>query len=107
MSYGDFALPLRDSMLDRAFECWVHADDIASAVDYPYEPPSASHLRHMIDLTARMLPEALAAFRSSDLARRAFGDEFCDQYIAFREWEAEKHRRAVTDWERRRYFGMV
>ena len=25
VSYGDFALPLRDSMLDRAFECWVHA----------------------------------------------------------------------------------
>ncbi|MFE0201277.1 sigma factor, partial [[Kitasatospora] papulosa] len=36
VSYGDFALPLQDAMLDRAFECWVHADDIAAAVDYPY-----------------------------------------------------------------------
>jgi glutamine synthetase len=53
------------------------------------------------------LPQALEAFRSSELARRWFGDEFCDQYIAFREWEVEKHRRAVTDWERRRYFEMV
>lgn len=53
------------------------------------------------------LPTALEAFRSSELARRFFGDEFCDQYIAFREWEVEKHRRAVTDWERRRYFEMV
>ena len=40
MSYGDFALPLQDAMLDRAFECWVHAADIADAVDYPYEAPS-------------------------------------------------------------------
>lgn len=53
------------------------------------------------------LPQALEAFRSSELARRWFGDEFCDQYVAFREWEVEKHRRAVTDWERRRYFEMV
>ncbi|MGC5412042.1 maleylpyruvate isomerase N-terminal domain-containing protein, partial [Streptomyces sp. DT225] len=27
--YGDFTLPLQDAMLDRAFECWVHAWDIA------------------------------------------------------------------------------
>jgi glutamine synthetase len=53
------------------------------------------------------LPAALEAFRSSEIARRSFGDEFCDQYVAFREWEVEKHRRAVTDWERRRYFEMV
>ncbi|MGW7364533.1 maleylpyruvate isomerase N-terminal domain-containing protein [Streptomyces sp. NPDC054841] len=68
VSYGDFALPLRDSMLDRAFECWVHADDIANAVAYPYEPPSASHLHHMIDLAARLLPAALAARRRAGLA---------------------------------------
>ena len=53
------------------------------------------------------LPQALETFRSSELARRWFGDEFCNQYLAFREWEVEKHRRAVTDWERRRYFEMV
>lgn len=63
VSYGDFALPLRDAMLDRAFECWVHAEDIAEAVDYPYEPPSARHLNGMIDLAARMLPGVLAARR--------------------------------------------
>jgi len=53
------------------------------------------------------LPEALERFRSSSLARRFFGDAFVDQYIAFRQWEVEKYRRAVTDWERRRYFEMV
>lgn len=68
VSYGDFELPLRDAMLDRAFECWVHAEDIADAVDYPYEPPSARHLNGMIDLAARMLPGVLAARRRAGLA---------------------------------------
>ncbi|MFF4492198.1 maleylpyruvate isomerase N-terminal domain-containing protein [Streptomyces sp. NPDC001544] len=63
--YGDFTLPLADSMLDRAFECWVHAEDIAEAVDYPYLPPAPGHLHGMIDLAARMLPLVLAARRSS------------------------------------------
>lgn len=63
ISYGDFELPLHDAMLDRAFECWVHAEDIADAVDYPYEPPSARHLNLMIDLAARMLPGVLAERR--------------------------------------------
>ncbi|MFB8102422.1 zf-HC2 domain-containing protein [Streptomyces sp. NPDC056007] len=68
VSYGDFALPLQDALLDRAFECWVHGTDIAEAVDYPYGPPSAAHLHRMIDLAARMLPAALAGRRRAGLA---------------------------------------
>ncbi|WAZ22427.1 zf-HC2 domain-containing protein [Streptomyces cinnabarinus] len=68
VSYGDFELPLHDAMLDRAFECWVHAGDIADAVDYPYEPPSGRHLHDMIDLAARMLPATLARRRRDGLA---------------------------------------
>ncbi|MEU5594401.1 maleylpyruvate isomerase N-terminal domain-containing protein [Streptomyces sp. NPDC020298] len=69
--YGDFTLPLHDAMLDRAFECWVHAEDIAEAVDYPYGPPAPRHLHAMIDLAARMLPAVLAARRRSGLASPA------------------------------------
>ncbi|MEU4873918.1 zf-HC2 domain-containing protein [Streptomyces sp. NPDC021608] len=68
VSYGGFALPLRDALLDRAFECWVHAEDIADAVDYPYAPPAPRHLHGMIDLAARMLPQTLAARRRAGLA---------------------------------------
>ena len=71
VSYGPFDLPLRDAMLDRAFECWVHAEDIATAVDYPYAPPAPRHLRGMIDLAARLLPQALAARRRAGLAAPA------------------------------------
>ncbi|MFD0315690.1 zf-HC2 domain-containing protein [Streptomyces flavalbus] len=68
VSYGTFELPLRDAMIDRAFECWVHAEDIAEAVDYPYAPPSPRHLHQMVDLAARLLPGALAARRRAGLA---------------------------------------
>ncbi|ASQ95311.1 zf-HC2 domain-containing protein [Streptomyces sp. 11-1-2] len=66
--YGDIALPIRDAFLDRALECWVHAGDIAEAIDYPYEPPASAHLRAMIDLCARLLPGTLAERRRAGLA---------------------------------------
>ncbi|MBI0299332.1 zf-HC2 domain-containing protein [Streptomyces sp. PRKS01-29] len=66
--YGDFALPIRDAFLDRALECWVHAGDIAEAIDYPYEPPASAHLKAMIDLCARLLPGTLAERRRAGLA---------------------------------------
>ncbi|MEV8551592.1 maleylpyruvate isomerase N-terminal domain-containing protein [Streptomyces glaucescens] len=68
VSYTDFSLPLPDALVDRAFECWVHAEDIADAVDYPYAAPSGRHLHRMIDLAARMLPQVLAERRRSGLA---------------------------------------
>ncbi|MGP3687758.1 maleylpyruvate isomerase N-terminal domain-containing protein [Streptomyces sp. IBSNAI002] len=73
VDYGDFALPLGDAFLERAFECWVHAWDIAEAVDYPYEPPAGPHLHRMIDLAARLLPGALAQRRRAGLAAPARG----------------------------------
>ncbi|MCT9093053.1 zf-HC2 domain-containing protein [Streptomyces sp. ASQP_92] len=68
VDYGEFALPMRDAMLDRAFECWIHAGDIADAVDYPYAPPSGAHLHSMIDLAVRILPATLADRRRAGLA---------------------------------------
>ncbi|MFI8852517.1 zf-HC2 domain-containing protein [Streptomyces sp. NPDC053499] len=68
ISYGNFSLPLRDAFLDRAFECWMHAEDIAEAVDYPYGPPGPAHLNLLVDLAARQLPGALAARRRTGLA---------------------------------------
>ncbi|MFD9127717.1 maleylpyruvate isomerase N-terminal domain-containing protein, partial [Kitasatospora sp. NPDC059571] len=68
VDYGFAVLPLRDAFLDRAFECWIHGDDIARAVDYPYPPPAPQHLHRLIDLGARMLPQVLAALRGPGAA---------------------------------------
>ncbi|WP_420855950.1 hypothetical protein, partial [Streptomyces nanshensis] len=66
--YGDFTLPVRDALLDRAFECWVHGEDIAEAIDYPYTVPQGAHMHRMVDLAARMLPGSIAWRRRTGLA---------------------------------------
>ncbi|MFJ4849491.1 MULTISPECIES: maleylpyruvate isomerase N-terminal domain-containing protein [unclassified Streptomyces] len=69
VDFADVVVPMRDALIDRAFECWIHAEDIAQALDYPeYGPPAPAHLNSMIDLAARMLPLALAGLRQAGLA---------------------------------------
>lgn len=68
VSYGDFTLPVRDALLERAFECWMHAEDIAEAIHYPYAAPQGRHMHHMVDLAARLLPGTIARRRRAGLA---------------------------------------
>ncbi|MFD0272778.1 zf-HC2 domain-containing protein [Kitasatospora sp. NPDC127111] len=65
VDYGFATVPLRDAFVDRAFECYVHGEDVARAVAYPYDPPAPQHLRQMVDLAVRMLPPALAGLRAA------------------------------------------
>ncbi|MBV6698576.1 zf-HC2 domain-containing protein [Kitasatospora aureofaciens] len=65
VDYGFATVPLRDAFVDRAFECYVHGEDVARAVAYPYAPPAPQHLRQMVDLAVRMLPHALAGLRAA------------------------------------------
>lgn len=55
----------------------------------------------------RTLDQAIELLDRSELARDYLGDAFVDHFVAMRRWEIEKHRRAVTEWERRRYFEQV
>ncbi|WP_031514149.1 hypothetical protein [Streptomyces sp. NRRL F-5123] len=68
VDFGSVSMPLQDAFVDRAFECWIHAADIAEAVAYPYDPPAPRNLNRIIDLAARMLPGALASRRRQGLA---------------------------------------
>ncbi|MFD6419161.1 maleylpyruvate isomerase N-terminal domain-containing protein [Streptomyces sp. NPDC060194] len=73
VDYGPFTLSLQDAFVERAFECWIHAGDIAAAVDYPYGPPAGPHLQRMVELATRLLPVSLAARRQAGLAEPAQG----------------------------------
>jgi hypothetical protein len=53
--------PLRDALVQRAFETWIHFDDVAGAVGRPAHVPSPDQVRRIVDLAARLLPAALAA----------------------------------------------
>ena len=55
----------------------------------------------------RDLGSALDLLTASDLARRALGDAFVEQYVAFGRHEAARFAAAVTDYERRRYLETV
>ncbi|MFI9362527.1 zf-HC2 domain-containing protein [Kitasatospora sp. NPDC053057] len=62
---GHAVFPLRDAFVDRALECFVHGEDVARAVAYPYAPPAPQHLRQMVELVVRLLPRALAGLRAA------------------------------------------
>jgi glutamine synthetase len=53
------------------------------------------------------LGDAAEAFSNSAFARASFGDEVVDHYAHFFRTEAAAHERAVTDWERGRYFEQI
>lgn len=55
----------------------------------------------------RTLAEATELFAASRAARELFGAEFVEHFSMTRRWEWECYRRAVTDWELRRYFETI
>ncbi|MFD1828618.1 maleylpyruvate isomerase N-terminal domain-containing protein [Streptomyces desertarenae] len=68
VDFTDFRRAVPDALTGRAFACWIHAEDIAAAVDYPYAPPAPEHLAPMVGLVARRLPTALANRRRAGTA---------------------------------------
>lgn len=72
-------------------------------------PPVQTDAYKRDDLPAlpRTLDAAIDLLDGSALAREYLGDAFVDHYVAMRRWEIERHRTAVTAWERRRYFEQV
>jgi uncharacterized protein (TIGR03083 family) len=53
-------LPVRALLLVRAFELWIHENDIRQAIGWAPSVADASTLRMMADLAARLLPGAAA-----------------------------------------------
>jgi len=67
--------------------------DIYAAKDLPRVPYS--------------LKDAVDAFAKSDFAKRAFGEDVVEHYSHFYRTEAAAYDKAVTDWERARYFERI
>ncbi|GHO43238.1 glutamine synthetase family protein [Ktedonospora formicarum] len=56
---------------------------------------------------ARNLGEAADLLERSEMAREYFGSYFVDHFVTTRRWEVSEFEKAVTDWERRRYFELI
>ncbi|SNY37400.1 maleylpyruvate isomerase family mycothiol-dependent enzyme [Paractinoplanes atraurantiacus] len=62
--------PLEDALTARAYETWIHREDIASATGRPPMPPLPTHIHPMADLAARVLPRVVSrAVASSEAVR--------------------------------------
>jgi uncharacterized protein (TIGR03083 family) len=59
-------LPLNDLLVVRAFELWIHDNDIRAALGRPPSIPDASTLQLMTDLTARVIPRSAARAGSGE-----------------------------------------
>lgn len=53
------------------------------------------------------LRDAIARLEKSEFARAAFGEDVIEHYLHFYKTEQSAYDRAVTDWERRRYFEQI
>lgn len=59
---------------------------------------------HHVPRVPRSMADAIAAWRESDLAKRAFGPDVAAHYLNMADVELTAFNMAVTDWERERYF---
>ena len=53
------------------------------------------------------LRDAISSLERSDFARKAFGPDVVEHYLHFFRTEQQGYDRAVTDWERARYFEQI
>lgn len=55
----------------------------------------------------RTLIAAADGLDQSEIARKILGDAIVDHYVRVARWEIGEFMRAVTDWERNRYFELI
>ncbi|MFT5748295.1 MAG: glutamine synthetase, partial [Paraglaciecola sp.] len=55
----------------------------------------------------RSLTEATARFSKSDFVKKAFGKQVQAHYSHHFKMEQAAYEKAVTDWERKRYFERI
>ncbi|MDX2820221.1 maleylpyruvate isomerase family mycothiol-dependent enzyme [Streptomyces ipomoeae] len=75
-------LPVADHFLMRAFEAWIHTDDIGRALGLAVPPPPDEHLRQLVHLAVRILalvlhdaPPVLLEVTGAPDTRWILGDE--------------------------------
>ena len=82
-------------------------DGIERALSAPPPFDGDVYSDHTLPTVPTSLEAATEGFRSSELARQAFGDTVVEHYAHHWQMEATAYRTAVTDWERRRYFERI
>ena len=71
---------------------------VGNAYEGPADPEAA---------LPETLDEAATRFARSSASAELFGAAFVEHFVTSRRWEERQFRRAVTDWELRRYFEVI
>ncbi len=82
-------------------------DGIASDMQPPPEFRGDAYLATELPHVPKTLSEATRLFEQSDFTRRVFGEDVVRHYAHFFHTEQAAYDRAVTDWERSRYFERI
>jgi glutamine synthetase len=88
----------------------VLASGLSGIADKAEPPPCASGDLYQANDSHRVagsLTEATELFANSDFAKQAFGEDVVQHYSHFFQSEQKAFDRAVTDWERKRYFERI
>jgi len=81
-------------------------DGIKNQIEPPEMLKGDAYKTSSSQLPTRM-SDATETFKTSDFARDAFGAGVVDHYVHHMENERAAYERAVTDWERDRYFEQI
>ena len=79
-------------------------DGVARQIEPPESYTGDAYAAKDVAHVPRTLAEAVELFDRSGFARQALGDDVVDHYAHFFRTEQAAYDRAVTDWERQRYF---
>ena len=60
---------MREALIQRGFETWIHAEDVRAALRLPPQTPSAQQVSDIVNFALRLLPAAM------DAAGRAHPDK--------------------------------
>jgi glutamine synthetase len=92
----------------------AHAAALASGLDgiaQKIEPPPIFegdiYAANALPRVPHSLRDATELFAASAFARKAFGADVVEHYAHFYRNEVESWDKAVTDWERQRYFERI
>jgi glutamine synthetase len=82
-------------------------DGIAAKIEPPEIYEGDVYTAEDVPLVPQSLSEATAQFKQSAVAKEALGEDVVEHYAHFFHTEDEAFRKAVTDWERQRYFERI
>jgi glutamine synthetase len=82
-------------------------DGVANKIEPPEAFAGDIYAAKTLPRVPYTLAQAVDTFEKSEFAKRAFGQDVVEHYTHFYRTEAAAYDRAVTDWERRRYFERI